>query len=224
VIKVDVRIMSATHRDLEKAISEGAFRADLYYRLNVINVELPPLRQRLDDILPLAEFLLKKHTSPGTTAPPLTPELKAVLLAYHWPGNVRELENIVRQLIALNDPDLVVQNLSAKLQQRPVPLAEEAATAVSVAPQLPPADSGKALVWDEVKRAKRQAEADAIVAALEATRWNRKQAAALLEIDYKALLYKMKTLGVEDNTRTRQVTAPQIPFNVMAASAPVAAN
>jgi two-component system response regulator AtoC len=211
VIKVDVRIMAATHRDLEKAMMDGTFRADLFYRLNVINVELPPLRERTGDILPLTEFLLKKHGAAGV---PLTSDLRRALLAYHWPGNVRELENIVRQLIALQNPDLIVRTLDARLQLRPAPVVAEAAAPTPV-PHVSPVDSAKGLVWHQVKRAKRDAEANAIVAALDATRWNRKQAAALLEIDYKALLYKMKTLGVEDKTRTRLAASAEEPTDVL---------
>ena len=200
VIKVNVRVMSATHRDLDKAMLEGTFRQDLYYRLNVINVQLPPLRERSVDILPLTEFLLQKHAVPGTPLPAVTPELRYALITHHWPGNVRELENTVRQLIALRDAELLTETLRAKAYQQPAEVAEQAVVSPkdSKALDIEPA---RALVWDQVKKAKRQAEANAIVAALDATRWSRKQAAALLQIDYKALLYKMKTLGVEDKGR-----------------------
>ncbi len=200
VIKVDVRIMSATHRDLDKAIIEGTFREDLYYRLNVINVQLPPLRERTEDILSLAEFLLKKHAVPGAPLPAITPELRHAFVTYHWPGNVRELENAVRQLVALRDPRLLTETLSSNGKRRPVPVREPA-PGIPELPKAPSIEPEKALVWAQVKKAKRQAEADAIVAALDAARWNRKQAAALLQIDYKALLYKMKTLGVKDKHR-----------------------
>ncbi len=200
VIKVDVRIMSATHRDLDKAIYERTFREDLYYRLNVINVKLPPLRDRAEDILPLTEFLLKKHAIPGAPLPVLTPELRHALVTYRWLGNVRELENAVRQLIALRDPGLLIETLRNKSAITPGP-APEQPTAIPETSKRPATDPERALVWSQVKKAKRQAEADAIVAALEATRWNRKRAAAVLQIDYKALLYKMKTLGVRDKHR-----------------------
>src|SRR5580698_9120849 len=91
-IKVDVRVMAATHRDLETAIVEGNFREDLYYRLNVINIVLPPLRERSEDIIPLAEHLMKKHALPGVEVPVITPELQQAMLTHPWPGNVRELE------------------------------------------------------------------------------------------------------------------------------------
>ncbi len=209
VIKVDVRIMSATHRDLDKAIVEGTFREDLYYRLNVINVQLPPLRERTEDILPLAEFLLKKHAVPGAPLLTITPELRHALVTYHWPGNVRELENAIRQLLALRDPKLLTETLSTNSMRRPAPGREEVSR-IPETPKAPDNAQEKALVWAQVKKAKRQTEADAILAALDAARWNRKQAAAILQIDYKALLYKMKTLGVKDKHRnTYPVTPPK---------------
>ena len=196
VIKVDVRVMAATHRDLEKAILEGDFREDLYYRLNVINFELPPLRERKEDILPLAEYLLRKHAAAGKSVA-LTAELKQALMTYQWWGNVRELENVMRRLIVMRDPKLVARELQSKAARRPMLTA----TVSSIAPepvQWNPVEAQATPILEQVTKAKQQAETEAILAALASTRWNRKQAAALLKIDYKALLYKMKKLGVED--------------------------
>src|SRR5208282_2143438 len=112
VIRVDVRVMAATHRDLEKAIVDRSFREDLYYRLNVINLQVPPLRERREDIFPLAERLLTKHSSgKGVT---ITHELKNALMAYGWPGNVRELENVIRKLVVLRDGGLIARELQSK--------------------------------------------------------------------------------------------------------------
>jgi two-component system response regulator AtoC len=192
-IKVDVRIMAATHRDLEKAILEGSFREDLYYRLNVINLKVPPLRDRKEDIVPLAEFLIKKHAAGGLPEPAITPELKHAMMTYHWPGNVRELENYVRKFMILGNAAALASELHAKATRRPMrpaPLAEAHSQPGDLAVGSP--------ILEQVTQARKQAETDAILAALNSTRWNRKQAAALLKIDYKALLYKMKKLGVED--------------------------
>jgi len=194
-IKVDVRVMSATHRDLERAIEERTFREDLYYRLNVINIQLPPLRERKEDIVPLAEYLLKRHAVPGK-AVTLTTDLRHAMMTYPWPGNVRELENMVRKLIVLGDPNLIARELLAKARRKPI------LSAASAGPEAQPAaanGSGSTPILEQVTKAKQQAETEAILAALNSTHWNRKQAAALLKIDYKALLYKMKKLGVEDN-------------------------
>src|SRR5215467_5564843 len=92
-IRVNVRVLAATHRDLEKAIADGNFREDLYYRLNVINLQMPPLRDRKDDIIPLADFLIRKHGMKGVPAPTITQDLQHAMITYPWPGNVRELEN-----------------------------------------------------------------------------------------------------------------------------------
>jgi two-component system response regulator AtoC len=210
-IKVDVRIMAATHRNLERAIIDRTFREDLYYRLNVINLQLPPLRDRKEDIVPLAEYLLKKHAVADVPVPPLTTDLKHALMVYHWPGNVRELENMIRQLIVLRDPDRLARDLQAKATRKPL-LAAVPAAAPAPQPDHQPTLESVAVdepILERVTRAKQQAEADAILAALNSTRWNRKQAAALLKIDYKALLYKMKKLGVEDGV---------VPFAMSAAS------
>ena len=194
IVKVDVRVMAATHRDLEKAIVDRTFREDLYYRLNVINLHLPPLRDLKDDIVLLAQFLIKKHAVQGMPLPTITVELKHAMMAYHWPGNVRELENYVRKLIILHNPDAIARELHEKAVLRslmPVPAAGPHNGT--------PAGAGAGSpILEQVTKAKQQAETDAIVAALNSTHWNRKQAASLLKIDYKALLYKMKKLGVED--------------------------
>ena len=205
VIKVDVRVMAATHRDLEKAIADGNFREDLYYRLNVINFELPPLRERKEDIVPLAEHLLRKHAVAGKSVA-ISSELRHALLAYQWWGNVRELENVMRRLIVLRDAQLVARELQAKAARRPLASAKTAPAPASETAQWRPAEVESTPILEQVIKAKQQAETEAILAALASTRWNRKQAAALLKIDYKALLYKMKKLGVEDDP----VSAPPV--------------
>jgi two-component system response regulator AtoC len=192
-VKVDVRVMAATHRDLEKAIADRTFREDLYYRLNVINIHLPPLRERKEDVLSLAEFLMRKHATKGAALPSLTLELQHAMMTYHWPGNVRELENYVRKLLIFRDADTIARELHAKATRSPLTMP---------APMEPRPQAAKPHVEDspileQVVKAKQQAETDAILAALNSTHWNRKRAATLLKIDYKALLYKMKKLGIE---------------------------
>jgi two-component system, NtrC family, response regulator AtoC len=192
MIKVDVRIMAATHRNLEESIVDHTFREDLYYRLNVINIHLPPLRDRVEDIVPLADFLIQKHTTKGVVALALTPELKSAMMSYDWPGNVRELENQIRKLLIFRDPEAMAAELTLKVERKVL---------VPPAPgrpaQPPQAATESGPVLEQVVKAKMRAETDVILAALNSTRWNRKRAAALLKIDYKALLYKMKKLDIE---------------------------
>jgi len=188
-VRVDVRVMAATHCDLEAALREGKFRADLYYRLNVITIRIPPLRERRDEILELAQHLLRKHTPPGQRPPTIPPSLREALLAYDWPGNVRELENVMRRYLVLQDAEMVARELTLRNLTRPSSLLAPAAASPAVN------GSGGSLL-EKVDEAKREAEREAILSALNATRWNRKRAARLLGVDYKALLYRMKKLGI----------------------------
>ena len=201
IVRVDVRLLAATHRDLENSIVEGSFREDLYYRLNVINIEIPALRERKEDIVPLTEYLINKHLRPGSVVPAITPNLRYALTTYHWPGNIRELENMVRRLIVVRNPELVASELNAKSARKR--LRTPASTRESALPETPRAEvqeTARTPILTRVTKANQQAEADAILAALESTRWNRKQAAVLLQIDYKALLYKLKKLGLDDKS------------------------
>ena len=191
-IKVDVRVIAATHNDLEGSIAAGKFREDLYYRLNVINLRIPPLRERKEDLLSLGQMLLRRHAK-GGAVPAFTPAMQQALLAHSWPGNVRELENVMRKLLVLGDQDMIARELAAKTCRGTV-----AASTPAAAPSIVPA----APILEQVTMAKQQAEREAILAALNSTHWNRKQAAALLKIDYKALLYKMKKLSIEDKLVT----------------------
>lgn len=242
--KVDVRVMAATHCDLEKAIVEGRFRQDLYYRLNIVEVQVPPLRERKDEIPALAEHFLRKY-SPGE-ASTLSSSLLNVLLEHDWPGNVRELENVIRKFLIFRNSDLIRAEFKRRIKKEAFVKTE---TSVRQSPQedIPaeiatksvqsrhttdlqelehktgvlatsqnehlrghdhplgsprsnshtaaePSKSIRGLA--EVDWARKKAEQDTIVAALNSTMWNRKQAAKLLKIDYKALLYKMKKLGI----------------------------
>lgn len=203
VIKVDVRVIAATHRDLEKFIQEGKFREDLYYRLNVVNLVVPPLRERKEDIPALTDFLLKKHHKPGSPMPVVTLELRSTMMAWDWPGNVRELENFARRMLIFQDPAMLARDLQARIKSQQQAVAPAAPTAVVIPITTAPAAAteqstgDRVPVLEEVNKANRRAEAEAILNALNATRWNRKEASALLHIDYKALLYKMKKLGID---------------------------
>lgn len=214
--RVDVRVMAATHCNLEDSIADGRFREDLYYRLNVINIEIPPLRQRRDEILGLARHLLHKHASEATAIPEMTPVMKQMLLSHDWPGNIRELENVMRKLLVLRDCDMVCDELkrTRRLSFSQPAAAPPSSAVVSYASeqenptggrQIEPAESllpasleqsAESPMLERVDQAKKNAEASVILSALNKTRWNRRQAADLLQIDYKALLYKMKKLQI----------------------------
>jgi two-component system response regulator AtoC len=207
-VRVDVRVIAATHRNLNKAIAENSFREDLYYRLNVINIQVPPLRERQDDILAIAEFLIRKHTTNGNPPVYLPPSLRELFLSYPWPGNIRELENVIRRFLVLRDADRIQQDLCAGVDHTPAtypaPIPPAPAEHASSTPAIPlpmnlaPAASQNSVsVLEQLTNAKQQAERTAILAALKAKNWNRRQAALLLNVDYKALLYKMNRLSIK---------------------------
>ena len=224
-INVDVRVMAATHRDLTKAIQEGSFREDLYYRLNVVKILIPPLRERREEIPGLASMLLARHLPKGQPAPAINEELKQFLLEYRWPGNVRELENVMRRYIVYRDPALLIKELRdgagrdsemagdaedaragislAKVASFPESRTDEEADAVRVPERVERVDR-----LDRLAEASRLAETELLLDALEACRWNRRQAAASLQIEYKAFLYKLQKYGiVETKGKRREISA-----------------
>jgi two-component system response regulator AtoC len=209
-IRVDVRVIAATHRDLFEAIHSHKFREDLYYRLNVLTLTLPPLRERPEDILGIVEFLIRRHASREAPAIALPPRLKDAFLAFDWPGNIRQMENVVRKLMVLRDPDVIMSELNTLRSRR-----QECLRPVQRIPEEKPSfpvkttGSDLASILDQVTRAKEEAEAAAILEALQETRWNRKQAAARLNIDYKALLYKMKKLSMDQRSGKLAAQSPQ---------------
>jgi DNA-binding NtrC family response regulator len=193
-VKIDVRVIAATHRNLQQQVRAGRFREDLYYRLCVVDVEIPPLRRRQEEILPLMNLFLQKHALPEQVIPDVTPDLERALLIHSWPGNVRELENVARRLLAFEDAGLVAEELTPAGHFKPSVLEDR--------PFVQPFFRSDAPVLEELDRAQRQTEAETILAALEKATWNRRRAAAVLQIDYKALLYKMKKLGINKNLRS----------------------
>jgi two-component system, NtrC family, response regulator AtoC len=201
-VRVDARVVVATNRNLEAAIRQGTFREDLFYRLNVVTVRVPPLRERKEEIAPLVRHFVEKYRRRyhgGLEQVP--PDVMERFHSYDWPGNVRELENLVRRLVVLRDPAMVLGEL-AQGRGGPIPPAVNAAT--NVVARVDPANPmhaplpEDAPLKDVARRAARIAEREAILRALMRTGWNKRKAAKRLQISYKALLYKIKDCQIVD--------------------------
>jgi two-component system response regulator AtoC len=222
-IKVNVRVMAATHRDLSRAIQDGTFREDLYYRLNVVKIVIPPLRERREEILSLAETLLARHLPKGQKAPLVSDELKKFLLEYRWPGNVRELENVMRRFLVYQDSAMIIRELlegvdELRSGESPAKMTNVRDANLPASPALTEAEAPEGLETgrtpervdslDRLAVASRVAETELLMNALEANRWNRRQAAASLQIEYKAFLYKLQKYGiVESKGKQREISA-----------------
>jgi len=188
-----MRVISSTTRNLEEEMKSGRFREELYYRINGVHLQLPPLRERKEDIPALVQFFLKKYTSLFERPEPKVSDSTMTLFVRNsWPGNIRELENVVRKIVALGDEHLATHDLSAENGKAPSS-ALVSSKSYEKAPSYLPSGSLK----EAARAASRQAERAMILNQLERTHWNRKRAARELQISYKALLYKLKQLGLE---------------------------
>jgi DNA-binding NtrC family response regulator len=176
-MRVDVRVVAATHRELEGVAAAGRFRRDLFYRLNVISVRIPPLRERPEDLIPLAAHFLEKHgTRLGRPGATLTPEALALLRAYGWPGNVRELENVIERALVLGRRELIgVEDLPAEIRGTPGAGSSPGPRPASLA----------------------EMEKEHILRTLRAAGGNRAAAARILALDRKTLYRKLKQYGVQ---------------------------
>ncbi|MBN9615092.1 MAG: DNA-binding response regulator [Acidobacteriales bacterium 59-55] len=179
-MKVDVRVIAATNINMKEAMAQKTFREDLYYRLNGFTLNIPPLRERREEIPVLAEYFMRKGAKRyGRDELPFSPKLMNALTENSWPGNLREMENVVNRYLVLGDERAILDELSPSTshQNGSTPAAEA---------------SGGAGLKAMVRGLKGDAEATAIARVLEGTGWNRKAAANDLQISYKALLYKIK--------------------------------
>jgi two-component system response regulator AtoC len=180
--KVDVRVLAATARDIDQEVAEGRFREDLFYRLNVVRVRVPPLRDRREDIPLLVDhFLAHFRDALGKPIRAVADDVLDRLVSYPWPGNVRELENVIERAVILAGEDRITlrelpANVVGSEEGEPRPRAEDFS----------------------LKRGRRRFEAEMIRKALAATGGNRTHAARLLEISHRALLYKIKEYGIRD--------------------------
>ena len=208
-VRVDVRILTATNRDLENAVDNGQFREDLFFRLNVVCITLPPLRQRRDEIPVLTNLFIERYAEHyNRPRIELDPDTRRLFQVYDWPGNVRELENLIKRAVVLGSDLSLRRDLAEAISGRnqrtgPIGLLQPrtdapaatpppavAVTAPSAPPAAPPALTGS--LKDIARQAAREAERELIFRTLQHTRWNRREAAEILGISYKALLYKIK--------------------------------
>ncbi|MCL6480352.1 MAG: sigma-54 dependent transcriptional regulator [Firmicutes bacterium] len=201
LVHSDVRVLAATNVNVREAIRCGRFREDLYYRLNVFSIHVPPLRERAREIPMLFQHFLEKYADKYNKQPRLPSDhLLEAAMRYPWPGNLRELENFVKRYVILEDDESSFREL-----------LEMAATRQRTSPREEPAQPREQGLKALVRSLKDEAEMEAIADALEKTNWNRKEAARLLGISYKALLYKMRQFKIDGGRGARSSPAAPIP-------------
>ncbi|MGE5359787.1 MAG: sigma-54-dependent transcriptional regulator [Bacteroidales bacterium] len=210
---VDVRVLAATNRDLEQMMLAGEFREDLYYRLKVIEIMVPSLRERRDEIPHLTDFFLARYTRKyNRPVPEMSDELRRLFQEYDWPGNVRELENLIKRLVILQDEKLVIREIRRVAERVPAFAAAGAAIAPVEADIEPPTDEpdgpeltdaaaqpaapGPRSLAEVAKQAALTAERSLIEETLRQVHWNRRKAAQQLGVSYKTLLNKIKECGI----------------------------
>ena len=180
--RVNVRVICATSRQLEHEVAQGRFRQDLFYRINVVSIQLPPLRARAEDIANLTSYFLELHrVRHNLPVKPLSPAALRLLEKHPWPGNIRELENLIERFVILGSEDSVSSEL----------LSWEQSHAVSEIPV-----DGQIHLKKVTRQAVFELERKIILSVLEANRWNRKRTATALKISYRALLYKIRRAGL----------------------------
>ena len=178
MIEVDARVIAATNRDVERQMALGEFREDLYYRLNVVELRVPPLRERREEIPGLVELFLARFNEQYGRQKQLSSETLARLTEYSWSGNVRELENVIRRMVVLSDGEQAFDALAARNRN-------------GHAPDPRPATIVTESLRDIARRGAREAERKALAEVLERVRWNRAEASRILKVSYKTLLHKI---------------------------------
>ncbi|MDI7259206.1 MAG: sigma 54-interacting transcriptional regulator [Thermodesulfobacteriota bacterium] len=186
-IRVDVRVLVATNRNIEECVKNGKFREDLYYRLNVVNITVPPLRERKEEIPIFVEYFLEKYGKKFfKKVKPLSDQTIRAFRQHHWSGNVRELENVIQRFIVLGNEEMIVDELVPPVMRDPISEKKKGISHKKAWPSLKEVHRGAII----------KVEVEIIRKALEITNWNRKKAADILNISYKALLYKIKDCGI----------------------------
>jgi transcriptional regulator with PAS, ATPase and Fis domain len=202
-VRVDVRVVAATNKDIESLVDQGVFRADLYYRLNVVSIHVPPLRERREEIPVLVETFLSRYAERyGRPRRSLRRETLQLFLEHPWPGNVRQLENMIKRIVALESETWVLEELTSPrvrynggVPSGAVPAAAPAPSSTSFAAMEAAIEQGglKAIA----RRAAADAERLAVEYVLNSVRWNRREAARVLKINYKTLLQKIQEHGLD---------------------------
>ena len=224
-ISVDVRVLAATNKQLESAVQEGTFREDLFYRLNVITIHIPPLRERAEEIQVFLAYFLRKYSEfYGKQPAAFSDYAMSRMLEYNWPGNIRELENLVKRYVIVGNEAQIIRELSTHkpIVSSIIPVSSRVEarddTPASARPGLPnaipiTAAKGNGLEPDapsllEIgRRAAMLAEREAIERVLTQTRWNRRQAAKILKVSYKALLNKLKAIEEQNTPQNKNLSA-----------------
>jgi transcriptional regulator with PAS, ATPase and Fis domain len=178
-IKVDVRVIAASNKNLEKEVSEGHFREDLFYRLNVFPIVIPPLRERKEDIAPLTRYFISQFSKEmNKKEPSISPEIESIFLSHEWKGNVRELKNVIERAVILCDGDVLLPehlSFTAKMEGE---------------------IKSDSSLHEVAESAARFAEKSRIENALKQTHGNKSRAAEILKVSYKTLLNKIKEYGI----------------------------
>jgi two-component system response regulator AtoC len=191
--KVEVRVVCATNRKLEQEVENGTFRSDLFYRINVVNLYLPPLRERAADIPDLVAYFLDYHNRKyNCRAMPLSNEMMSALRKYYWPGNIRELENLIKRYVILGSEEVIAADLAPRdldFFNAEIPV------------------DGPISLKKLTRQAVHELERKVILKVLQIHHWNRKQAARSLGISYRALLYKIRDAGLPSNRAAKRPEA-----------------
>jgi transcriptional regulator with GAF, ATPase, and Fis domain len=192
-LRVDVRLIAATNRDLPSMVQTGQFREDLYYRLNVVSIEMPPLRERKDDIVPLANAFIRRFSGElKKKIEGLELDAQKLLMRYNWPGNIRELENTIERAMLLAEGRAIAAD-DLRLGEAPTATSGRDQTSVV---KIPPTG----IPLEDIER-------HALIEALKMSNWVQKDAAELLSISPRVMNYKIKTLGIEFPRSRRQAAA-----------------
>ncbi len=193
--KLDARVICSTNRVLEDEIKSGKFRQDLFYRINVMSIHVPPLRQRTSDVAILVKYFLEVYNEKyGCQAKPLSAQTLEQMQRYHWPGNIRELENLIRRYVIVGTEDVICSELGENPQM---------VNSIDIPME------GSIRLKEVTRKAVKELERKIILRMLDSNQWNRKHVARALNISYRALLYKIREVGLPSRrARSGQTDVP----------------